>query len=124
MNRRRKYGNRPREDKSTLKVPKCPFCGDPFRRPGTLQGDFTDFLGGRCSCGAVYVCDVTGKNLGETLMDALVYACGNDWDRALALTSGRDYDDHIIAYDYMSHQVPTRFGQTVRGRMVFVRLRL
>lgn len=123
MERKRKYGNRPREDKSTLKIPQCPFCYSPFERPETLRGDFTDFLGGRCDCGAVYVCDETGKNLGETMMDGLVFACSNDWDRALSLDPDSDYEERTVPYDYRSHVVKTSFRDRMRGKMIFIKIK-
>ncbi len=123
MEKKRKYGNRPREDKSTLKVPKCPFCGGPFKRPEVLTGDFTDFLGGRCDCGAVYVNDVTGKNLGETLMDCLVFACDNDWDRAQSLEPEVDYDEFTISYDDQAHVIHTSLRQRMRGKIIFIKLK-
>ena len=36
-------------------------------------------ISGRCACGAVYVCDPTGHNVGEAYGDAIAFAKG-DWD--------------------------------------------
>ena len=87
-----------------------------------MRGEFTDFLGGRCDCGTVYVCDETGKNLGEALMDALVFACDGDWDRAMNLAAGTDYDDTTMSYDYRGHSVSVARRARTRGKLVFVRL--
>jgi hypothetical protein len=123
MGKKRKYGNKPREDKSVLKMPRCPFCDTAFDKPEVLKGDFTDFLGGKCACGAAYVCDETGKNLGEAMMDGLVFACDNDWDRALSLTPDSDYEELTVSYDYRSHAIKTSFRDRMRGKMIFIRIK-
>ncbi|MBW2217590.1 MAG: hypothetical protein JRF34_10435 [Deltaproteobacteria bacterium] len=52
-----------------IKKPECPFCGSLLierptelttRRPG-------DMPVGSCSCGAVYACDESGRNMGSAL---------------------------------------------------------
>ncbi|MGE5892468.1 MAG: hypothetical protein ACM34I_00275 [bacterium] len=106
MEKKRRYGNKPREDKESLTIPKCPFCGTPFERPGIIKTELSEILGGHCQCGAVYACDETGKNLGEIYMDTLVLAAGGDWDRAMKLTPGEDYDEAVFGYISKSHTVP------------------
>jgi len=49
-------------------------------------------LGGRCSCGAVFVLDETGRSGGQALMDAQTLACDGDLDRALKLDPKRDLE--------------------------------
>ncbi|UCG77704.1 MAG: hypothetical protein JSV21_09005 [Nitrospirota bacterium] len=121
--KKRKYGNRPREDKSSLSIPKCPFCDQAFEKPSSIWGEFTEFTGGRCDCGAAYICDETGKNLGETLMDALVLLCDNDWDRALSLVPGEEYEEDTISYDPMRHKIKRSFRDRMRGKLIFVKLK-
>ncbi|MEE9524748.1 MAG: hypothetical protein V3V59_08390, partial [Thermodesulfovibrionales bacterium] len=120
--KKRKYGNKPREDKSTLKIPKCPFCDSPFEKPRAIWGEFTEFIGGKCACGAVYICDETGKNLGETLMDGLVFACDNDWDRAQSLEPEIDYNEFTMSYDNQAHVIHTSVRQRMRGKLIFIKL--
>ncbi len=84
------------------------------------------FSGGVCNCGAVYAYDPTGKNLGETFMDALVYACGGDWDLALSLNRGVNYDERVINYNFRTHTVsPKRVVYGLRGesKLFFVKLK-
>jgi hypothetical protein len=126
LEKKRRYGNKVREDKNALKLAKCPFCHELFERPETIRAEFSTFLGGRCSCGAVYACDETGKNLGEIHMDALVFAADGDWDKALSLVPGEDYDEVAMDYKSKSHSVPAarkneRFSST--EKILFIKLR-
>ena len=108
--------------------PRCPFCDRLIDRPKEVEprrlGDF-DY--GLCKCGAVYVHDVTGHNLGAAYVEALGFACNDDWDLAWSLEPGEDYEDAIIeGYDFGSHVVyPTGYtpkGRRVRGALSFIRL--
>ncbi len=117
-----------REDKSTLYEPRCPFCRDFFSRPVDIDTDFGAFSGGVCSCGAVYAFDPTGRNLGETFMDALSYACGGDYEKAVSLEAGVDYEEYILQYNYRTHSIsPGRayslFDRRARGMLYFVKLK-
>jgi hypothetical protein len=107
--------------------PWCPFCGmDVGRTRDAQQRKMTEFPVGRCECGAVYVCDATGHNVGAAIVECLVYACGDDWDLAWNLVPEDDYlTGRIDNYDELTHQVvPTREldGRWVRGVLYFVRL--
>ncbi|RMG69373.1 MAG: hypothetical protein D6710_08950 [Nitrospirae bacterium] len=118
-----------REDKSTLYEPRCPFCREFFSRPDEIETELGFFSGGVCNCGAVYAFDPTGRNLGETFMDALSYACGGDYERALSLESGVDYDEVLVQYNYRTHSLSPRAvgGPFVRGGakgvLYFIRLK-
>lgn len=107
--------------------PWCPFCGvDVGRAQDAVQRKMTEFPVGRCDCGAVYVCDATGHNVGAAMVECLVYACGDDWDLAWELTPEDDYlTGRVDNYDEITHQVvPTREldGRWIRGVLYFVRL--
>ncbi len=107
--------------------PWCPFCGhDVGRARDAVQRKMTEFPVGRCECGAVFVCDATGHNVGAALVECLVYACNDDADLAWELLPEDDYlTGRIDNYDEVTHQVvPTREldGRWVRGVLYFVRL--
>ena len=107
--------------------PWCPFCGmDVGRARDAVQRKMTEFPVGECECGAVFVCDATGHNVGSALVESLVFACQDDWDLAWELTPEDDYlTGRIDNYDEIPHQVvPTREldGRWVRGVLYFVRL--
>jgi hypothetical protein len=107
--------------------PWCPFCGvDVGRARDAAQRKMTEFPVGQCDCGAVYVCDATGHNIGAAMVECLVYACHDDWDLAWELTPEDDYlTGRVDNYDEVTHQVvPAREldGRWIRGVLYFVRL--
>lgn len=107
--------------------PWCPFCGiDVGRARDAVQRKMTEFPVGRCDCGAVYVCDATGHNVGSAMVECLVYACNDNWDLAWELAPEDDYlTGRVENYDEVTHQVvPTREldGRWIRGVLYFVRL--
>lgn len=113
--------------RDVVKKPICPFCTSPFERP---VEDFdqrpTEMPVGLCSCGAAFACDVTGHNLGTAMIEALVCACGGDWDEAWELTPGKDYQEEILQnYDLANHLiVPAGAyeGRSIAGALYFIRL--
>lgn len=115
-------------DKTEPQVsPWCPFCGMDVGRPTeAAQRKMTEFPVGSCECGAVYVCDATGHNLGSAMVECLVYACNDEWDLAWELMPEDDYlTGRVENYDDVTHQVvPKRNldGRAVRGVLYFVRL--
>jgi len=108
-----------------IKLPTCPFCGRPIEKPKSLPIGYSDFEGGVCECGSVYVCDVTGKNRGAAFVEALLIACGGNWDLAWDLSPEEDYVDIWIEdYDYQSHKIvewhPTNYRP--KGVLCFIKL--
>ncbi|MCP4600603.1 MAG: pyridoxal phosphate-dependent aminotransferase [Proteobacteria bacterium] len=91
----------------------CPFCMEWLPSPVPLTNVFsaTGSNGGRCSCGAFFVLDETGRSGGQALMDVQTLACDGDLDRALKLESGTDFDLKTRAYQKTSDP----FGGGVRG---------
>lgn len=85
-----------------------------------------EFPRGSCDCGAVYVSDATGHNIGAAMVDCLVTACDDHWDLAWELVPEDDYLTGTLEnYDEVSHQVVAKRnldGRAVRGVLYFVRL--
>ena len=107
--------------------PWCPFCGMDVGRPSEgVQRKMREFPIGTCECGAVYVSDATGHNIGAAMVECLVSACNNQWDLAWELIPEDDYLTGTLEnYDEVTHQVvPKRNldGRAVRGVLYFVRL--
>ncbi len=107
--------------------PWCPFCGQKVSRPTPPEKrKLGEFSAGRCQCGAVYTCDATGHNVGAAMVEALVYACNDDWDLAWELIPEDDYlTGRVENYDETGHQVMEQKhidGRYVRGVLYFVRL--
>ena len=110
-----------------VKKPTCPFCGLIIERPRELDTRRTGEMPvGACSCGAVYACDETGHNVGNAMIEALVFGCNMDWDLAWGLLPEEDYQQEIVEqYDYIRHLiVPGGFYESRRiaGVLFFVRL--
>jgi hypothetical protein len=99
---------------------------DVGRPSETVQRTMKEFPAGRCQCGAVYVSDATGHNIGAAMVECLVFACGDEWDLAWELIPEDDYLTGIVEdYDDVTHQIcPKRNldGRAVRGILYFVRL--
>jgi hypothetical protein len=101
--------------------PQCPFCGQEIDRPKEVEGlEYYEFDGGRCSCGAVFGFDPTARNGGAVMMEAMVHACGDDYERASNLNPDQDYDGALVKkYNGITHRVgePGSFGT-----LYFIRL--
>jgi hypothetical protein len=107
--------------------PWCPFCGLPVGRPSLgAERKLNEFPTGRCECGATYVSEITGHNIGSAMVECLVTACNDEWDLAWELIPEDDYlTGRVEDYDEVTHQVvPKRNldGRAVRGVLYFVRL--
>ena len=107
--------------------PRCPFCGQAFGRPPGVnpkqEGDFYKYT---CPCGAIGAFDSAGHNLGAALMEAIVFAYNEDWEKAMAAEPDKDYEiRYIDGYHEREHRV---LGGGVRyksslGGFVFIKLR-
>ena len=83
---------------------RCSFCRKGLPRPEPREHSTISLLpGGRCSCGAVFVVDPTGRNGGVALLEALEDAAGGDRDKAYQMMRGRDYEELIENYDTKTH---------------------
>lgn len=107
--------------------PWCPFCGQRVgKATDAVERKMNEFPVGRCQCGAVYSCDVTGHNVGAAMVETLVYACGDNSELAWELYPEEDYlTGRVENYDEMTHQVidtGNLDGRPVRGVLYFVRL--
>lgn len=107
--------------------PWCPFCGQKVGRASdAIARKMEEFQVGRCECGAVYTCDPTGHNVGAAMVEALVFACDDNWDFAWELMPEDDYlTGRVEDYDEVTHQVVNTGnidGRPVRGVLYFVRL--
>lgn len=110
-----------------LTKPACPFCGILIAPPGDIDnGSPHEMPVGRCSCGAVYVCDVIGHNLGTAMSEALVFSCDGDWDHAWDLLPEEDYQETLVEnYDLETHLIVhggVHEGRRIAGALFFIRL--
>jgi hypothetical protein len=72
----------------------CPFCEENVPAPSRVMTVFTPdgCLAGRCSCGAAYAVDETGRLGGQALLDAQAVLCDGDLNLAMTLESGKQVD--------------------------------
>jgi hypothetical protein len=86
----------------------CPFCEKRVPRPadlGTVGGASEAAEGGHCSCGAIYIADVTGKNGGQALVDGLTLLADGDQDRGMELSVDMDYEMQKLGYNPRTHSL-------------------
>jgi hypothetical protein len=81
--------------------------------------------GARCSCGALYVADVTGKCGGQALLDGLALVAGGDVERGMLLVAGVDYEMKTLGYRPRTHSIeprmPRRGGGFGTAKLFFFR---
>jgi len=93
-----------RRDSGALS-PKCPFCDAELRRPESIPvGAGESGQGGTCGCGAVYLMDPTGKNVGTIMVQVLGMAAEALSKRMEELLPDEDYVDAILNYDWRTHR--------------------
>jgi len=103
-----------------LRPPICPFCRQRIEPPKELDGLWFEFDGGSCPCGAHFALDPTARNGGAVLLQAVVQACGGDWDQAITLSPEVDYEEGFLgSYSALNHRV----GGNAFGSLYFVRLK-
>lgn len=114
---------RVREDKD--ETARCPFCKEPLKMPKEIRTEIGGFIGGRCSCGAVYACDPTGHNVGEVYLDALVYACDEDWNSFHSLDPEKNYSEAVFNYDLRTHRLQDirDIRRDYSGKIIFILVR-
>jgi hypothetical protein len=86
--------------------PVCPFCRAALKRPEAVAlDDAESALGGACgACGAIYLVDPTGKNVGELMMQAFGLVAKKLSKDISELVAGEDYEDAVLNYDFRTHR--------------------
>jgi hypothetical protein len=106
----------------------CPFCKAEVPVPRRVTAVFTPegCLAERCSCGAAYAVDETGRLGGHALLDAQAVLCNGDLDQAMTLESGNQID--VRYQPCRSHAIHLGGGRLTRtsasARAWFVRRRV
>lgn len=113
------------QERNIVDKPTCPFCTSLLEPPAENQS--REMPMGSCTCGAVYICDVTGHNLGSALVDAIVRACNGDSDKAWNLLPEEDYlERQVKDYDLETHRIVhggVYQGRRISGTLLFIRLK-
>ncbi len=100
----------------------CPFCENFLAEPVNLNIGTLELTGGICRCGAVYIFDRTGHNLGEIFLDGLTFACRGDIDKALSLNT-EDYETEDFDYDLQSNTIGRNPRIGWSSKLLFVKLK-
>jgi hypothetical protein len=112
------------QERGIVDKPACPFCAGLLEPPSENRAG--EMPMGSCACGAVYICDVTGHNLGSALVDALLRACNGDSDKAWNLSPEEDYlEKQVNDYDLETHRIVhggVCQGRRISGTLLFIRL--
>lgn len=91
----------------------CPFCRRELPAPEEVAGgDWYEFAGGFCACGATFAHDPTARNGGAVLLQAMLMACKGDMEEVLSLAPEEDYEEGWVQrYNGLTHRVdPNAFG--------------
>ncbi len=123
MSRKNPFAERMRRARQIL----CPFCKAEVPEPRRVMTVFTSdgCLAERCSCGAVYAVDETGRLGGQALLDAQAVLCEGDLRLAMTLETGKQVDVRSRPFGAQTIRGGTsRFGRTgASARAWFVRHR-
>lgn len=112
-----KYSHLIKKDNRQKEKAHCPFCRKIINRPRKIFPIWkTEFSGGKCSCGAVFLMDPTGKNMGLLLADALMIADIDYYD-------GSDYGVYHYVYYSSEHCINVKVpAARVKGsKILFVK---
>ena len=102
-------------------TPECPFCGRTIERPRNAMTEFGEIISGRCQCGAAYVCDPTGHNVGEAYGDAMAFAAG-DWN--IGELEADCYALEEMDYDLKSHSRVSAKGMNFQaGKLICIKMK-
>ena len=106
----------------------CPFCKSKVPAPRRVMTVFTaeGCLAERCSCGAVYAVDETGRLGGQALLDAQAVLCEGDLRLAMTLETGKQVEVRSRRFGAQTIQGgASRFNRTsASARAWFVRRRV
>lgn len=67
-------------------------------------GPGEEALGGRCSCGALYLVDQTAKSVGLIMSQALGLVADAQGKNMIELVPGEDYAEAVLSYDWRTHR--------------------
>ncbi len=74
-------------------------------------------------CGAFFIVDPTGKNVGEMMVQALNEVANHLSKNFSDLIAGEDYEEAILSYDWRTHQSsgPVQGFMDGQGRLYIVK---
>ncbi len=99
-------------------LPTCLFCGRVINPPEDKNTEFGEIMYGKCECGAIYVCEPTGHNQGEALVDAMFLASPSGIEN---IDLGKNFEIRERDYDYRLHQYIYAKYSPFQGKLFFIK---
>lgn len=99
-------------------VPTCLFCSRVIAPPEEKITDFGEIIYGECECGAIYVCEPTGHNQGEALVNAMFLVSPKGIEN---VDLGVNFELREIDYDYKNHKYVYIKKWLYSGRLFFIK---
>ncbi|GLI52532.1 DVU0298 family protein [Thermodesulfovibrio yellowstonii] len=99
-------------------LPTCLFCGRAINPPQETFTEIGDVIYGKCACGAIYVCEPTGHNQGDALVDAMLLASPEGIDN---VELGVNFELRERDYDLRTHQYVYMKTSRFNGRLFFIK---
>lgn len=96
----------------------CLFCGRIIFPPQRKMTDAGDVIYGKCECGAIYVCDPTGHNQGQALVDAMLLISPEGIDN---IEFGTNFDMKEHDYDWKTHRYLYVKQGLFTGKLFFIK---
>ncbi len=106
-------------------APRCPFCDAELQRPSDMViSEMEKVQGGTCTCGALFLLDPTGKNVGTVMVQALGVAAELLKKKMIEMAPGQDYEDAVLSYDWRTHRSSGDGGYPDgMGRLYVIRIK-
>lgn len=96
----------------------CLFCGRMIFPPEEKATEIGQVIYGKCECGAIYVCDPTGHNQGDALIDAMLLASPEGIEN---FEFGVNFELREKDYDLRTHRYVEMKNQIYTGRIFFIK---
>lgn len=99
-------------------LPICLFCGRIIEPPQETFTEIGEVIYGKCECGAIYVCEPTGHNQGDALVDAMFLASPKGIEN---VELGVNFELRERDYDYRTHQYIYMKTSHFNGKLFFIK---
>lgn len=96
----------------------CLFCGSVIPPPQEEITEIGEVIYGRCECGAIYVCEPTGHNQGEALVQAMLLVSPEGIDK---VELGVNFELRERDYNYRTHKYVYIHNWPFSGRLFFLK---
>lgn len=99
-------------------LPTCLFCGRIIMPPEEKITNFGEMIYGECECGAIYVCEPTGHNQGEAIVNAMFLVSPEGIEN---IDLDVNFELRERDYDYRTHQFVYIKNRHLSGKIFFIK---